>query len=104
MTSWIWWTLGTLGVGGTLLAIAIFTVGWPVLINTKWGRTLLIVGTAGLGVIALYFKGRNAGRLAERAKLKARIAEEVADSRKEKARIDAMTDEEVDRELAKWDR
>jgi hypothetical protein len=102
--SWVWWAIGTFGVAGSLLIVAVLIFGWPVIVGTKLGRTLLLIGTAGLGVIAIYAKGRSAGRAAERAQLKAKISREVADAKKEKARIDALTDEQVDAELAKWDR
>jgi dephospho-CoA kinase len=102
--SWLWWLIGTLGVGGTVLALAIFFLGWPAIIGTRAGRMLLIIGTAGLGAVALYLKGRSVGREAERAKLKAKIGKEVVNAKKERDRINNLTDEEVDRELAKWDR
>ena len=44
------------------------------------------------------------GRKLERAKLKAKINREVVDAKKESARIDRLTDEQVDEELSQWDR
>ena len=98
------WIVGTLGIGGTILLIVGFTVGWPVLFGTKLGRLALAIGAGLLAVAGVYAKGRAEGRAAERAKLKALVEKEVGVSAAERARIDALPDEQVDAELAKWNR
>ena len=100
----VWWLIGTLGVGGTLLLIAVLVFGWPVLIGTKIGRLALAIAAGALAVFGIYLRGKAEGRAAERAKLKAITEKEVADAAAERARIDALTDEQVDEELALWNR
>lgn len=104
MSSWIWWAVGTFGLGTLALVAVGFVFGWPLIVGTKPGRMALAVLTAGLGALGLYFAGRRKGRALERAKLKAKIDREVAGAKAEAERIDRLTDEEVDRELARWDR
>lgn len=104
MTGWLWWLLGTLGIGGTIVLIVGFTVGWPVLIGTRLGRIGLAIGAGIIAILGIYAKGRAEGRAAERARLKALTEREVADAAAERARIDALTDEQVDEELSEWDR
>ena len=104
MTGWLWWLIGTLGVGGTLLLIAVLVFGWPALIGTKIGRLALAIAAGALAVFGIYLRGKAEGRAAERAKLKAITEKEVKDAAAERARIDALTDAEVDTELAKWNR
>lgn len=102
--SWIWWLVGTLGLGGALLLGAVLIFGWPVIIGTKIGRAALAIGAVLLAALGLYAKARQAGRLAERARLKALTEKEVSNAAVERARIDALSDDAVDKELAGWDR
>lgn len=104
MTHWLWWLIGTVGLGGALLTLAVFVVGWPAIIGTKAGRVLLAIGVAILVALGMYAKGKAEGRAAERARLAALTAKEVANAAAERKRIDALTDEQVDAELSKWDR
>ena len=104
MAHWLWWLVGTLGIGGALLLGAVLIFGWPVIIGTKLGRLALAIGAGVLAVLGVYLKGRAEGRAIERARLKALTEREVADAAKERARIDALTDEAVDAELSRWDR
>ena len=101
--SWLWWIIGTVGVGGALLIGAILVFGWPVIIGTKIGRILLAVGAAALAVFGVYLRGRSEGRAAERKRLKKLTEKEVKHAAEERRRIDALTDEQVDEELARWD-
>lgn len=104
MSEWLWWLFGTLGVGGTILVGCIFFLGWPAIIGTRLGRLALAVGAAALAVFGIYLRGRSQGKQAERDRLKALTKKEVDDVRKERARIDALSDDAVDRELSAWDR
>ena len=101
--SYIWWIIGTVGIGGALLGGAILIFGWPVIVGTKIGRMALAIGAGALAIFGVFLKGRAQGRAAERAKLAKLTEKEVKSAAKEKARIAKLTDEEVDKELAKWD-
>jgi hypothetical protein len=100
--SWIWWIIGTLGIGGALLAGAILVFGWPVIIGTRMGRAALAVGAGALAVLGVFLKGKQEGRAAEREKLRKLTEKEVKNAAAERKRIAALTDEQVDAELAKW--
>lgn len=102
MSSWLWWTIGTFGLGTCILAAVGFIIGWPAIIGTKTGRVLLVITTAGIGAVALYREGVRKGRVVERARLKARIGKEVKDAQAERDRIDRLSDADVDRELSTW--
>ncbi len=102
--SWAWWLLGTFGVGGVLLGGAVLIFGWPVIIGSKIGRMALAAGAVVLALLGLYAKAKQAGRLAERARLKAVTEKEVGLSAAERVRIDALPDSKVDEELSAWDR
>lgn len=104
MTGWLWTTIGVLGLGGTILAVLVVMGFWPVIFGTKIGRAALAGGAVLLAVVGLYAKARQAGRLAERARLKAITEQEVGISAAERRRIDALPDDAVDLELAAWDR
>lgn len=102
--SWVWWAVGTFGVGGVVLIGAVLIFGWPAVIGTRIGRIVLAIGVAIVAAFGVYQTGRAKGRAAERAKLKALTEKEVGVSAAERKRIDALTDEQVDEELGKWDR
>jgi hypothetical protein len=106
MSDLIWWAIGAIGLGAVLGAILIF--GWPVVVQfflgTKIGRILLMVAAAIAAVFGVYLRGKAKGRAAERAKLKKLTEKEVSNAAKERKRIDGLTDAQVDKELAKWDR
>jgi hypothetical protein len=107
MSDLFWWAIGGFGLGIPLLLVgAILFFGWPVVaaILIRYWKILLPVGLAILAALGLYAKGRAEGRAAERAKLKKLTEKEVANAAKERKRIDGLTDAQVDRELAKWDR
>lgn len=104
MSSWVWWAIGTLGLGGTLLVVAGFVVGWPVLLGSKIGRIAIAVGLGVLAVLGFAAQQRAAGRAEERARLKALTEKEVAGAAAERRRIDSLTDNQVDEELSRWDR
>lgn len=99
MIDWLWWLVGILGIGG-VIALVLF---WPFLTGTKIGRILLGVGAIVLAILGFGAKMKSVGRAEERAKLKAQINKEVDRAEVQSKRIDAMSDDEVDKELAKWD-
>ena len=101
--TWIWWIIGTVGIGGALLIGAVLVFGWPVIIGTRIGRLALAVGAGVLAVFGVYLKGRAKGRAVERERLRKLTEKEVANAVKERRRIGKLTDDEVDKELAKWD-
>ena len=100
--SWLWWIVGTVGLGGALLIAVGFTVGWPVIIGTRIGRMALAIGAGALAVFGVLLKGRAQGRAAEREKLRKLTEKEVKSAVAERVRIDKLTDEQVDKELSKW--
>ncbi len=104
--SYVWWAIGTFGVGGAILLVAILIVGWPVVlqffIGTKIGRGLLFVGGLIATGFVIFAKGQAAGKAAEVAKLNVQTAKEVNVAAAESKRIDAQTDTQTDAELAKW--
>ena len=100
--SYIWWIVGTVGIGGALLGGAILIFGWPVIIGTKIGRMALAIGAGVLAIFGVFLKGRAQGRAAEREKLRALTEKEVKNAVTERKRIEKLTDEQVDKELAKW--
>ena len=100
--SWLWWIVGTVGLGGALLIGAVLIFGWPVIIGTKIGRMALAIGAGALAVFGVFLKGRAQGRAAERAKLAKLTEKEVKNAAAERVRIDKLTDEQVDKELSKW--
>jgi len=102
--SYVWWIIGTVGVGGALLIGAILIFGWPAIIGTKIGRRLLVVGAAALAVFGVYLKGRAKGRAVERERLRKLTEREVKSAAAERMRIDKLTDKQVDEELARWDK
>ena len=103
--TWVFWLVGTVGIGGILLGGAILVFGLPVIVGTRIGRMALATGAAALALVGAYLSGRSKGRAAERAKLKWLVEKEVGVSHKERARINAMTDAEVDEELAlRWEK
>ncbi len=59
--SYVWWVIGLFGIGG---ALAIFFIGWPVVLafaQTKLGRmTILILGAVAT-VLAAFAKGADVG-------------------------------------------
>ena len=100
--NYLWWIVGTVGIGGALLIGAVLIFGWPVIIGTKIGRMALAIGAGALAIFGVLLKGRAQGRAAERAELAKLTEKEVKNAAKEKVRIAKLTDEEVDKELAKW--
>lgn len=99
---WLWWIVGTFGVGGTILAVIGLTVGWPLLftaLRTTVGRAALAVAAfAGL-LLAVFLKGRREGRAAEKArqdKIDRKIIKEATDDQKDVA---DLSGDDVDREL-----
>lgn len=97
--AWLWWIIGTLGLGGALLAGAVVVFGWPVIIGTRAGRMALMIAGAAGAVLMVYLKGKREGRKAERNYLKRKTAKEVDHAEAESERIDGLSDGDIDREL-----
>jgi len=104
MTHYIWWIIGTVGIGGALLGLAVLIFGWPVIVGTKVGRMLLAIGGAILAALSIFAKGKAKGRAAERERLRQLTEKEVKNAVRERERIGKLTDEQVDEELAKWEK
>ena len=106
--SYIWWIIGTFGVGGAAFGLLVLILGWPVvwgfLTGNRIGRIILAVATAGLGALIIYGRGRSAGRADELARMKDQSEKEIDRAEKDRDRIDHLPDGAVDDELSKWDR
>lgn len=106
--TWLWWIVGTLGVGGALALGAGLIFGWPVLLafftQTKIGRALAFVGGLILTGLLIFARGRAAGKADEQERQKVQTEKEVERAEQRSKAIDAKSDDEVDQELSKWDR
>ena len=93
--SWIWWIVGTVGLGGALLIGAVLIFGWPVIIGTKIGRMALAIGAGAVAIFGVFLKGRSAGAQAEKDKAAIRHAKNVKIADEEKKATEGRTDAEI---------
>ncbi len=102
MSSFIWWVVGVLGVGGALFAAAVIILGWPVLIafaETKLGKIVIGIGTVGIGLVGLYLKGKSAGEAAQKAKQESDDAAFLQKQRQNADDVGRLSDAQLDNEL-----
>ena len=98
-THWLWWAIGTFGIGGCILIAVGFFMGWPVIIGTKIGRTALAILAALGGALLLFAKARAQGAADEKTRLEKDNADFIAKQKRTDAGIAATSDADLDRVL-----
>ena len=98
-THWLWWAIGTFGIGGCILIAIGFFMGWPVIVGTKIGRTALAILAALGGALLLFAKARADGAAAQKAKQDKENADFLAKQKRTDAGIAAASDADLDRVL-----
>lgn len=97
--STIFWLIGTFGLGGAILVGAILVFGWPVIVGTKLGRTLLAIGGAILFVITTYLKGRAEGEKVAKMNQEKANADFILEQERYRNSLDQLSDADLDRLL-----
>lgn len=105
MSGWIWWALGTLGIGGTVLAIAGFTIGWPVVLaflKTRTGQVVSALVVVGFLIAAAFAKGEASGKLKAAAEREKQRQKAIKTRKQVDDETDDLSDTGVADRLRKW--
>jgi hypothetical protein len=96
---WIWWAVGTFGVGGILLIGAGLFFGWPIVIGSRLGRAMIAVLAAIAAAFTLRAKWRGEGAKREREKQREASDRNRGIAREERERSEARTGDEISERL-----
>ncbi len=94
-----WWLVGTLGIGGTILAVLAFFGFWPLIIGTKVGRFALGFASLGVAGVWFYLKARADGARIERERQERENADFIHRVAERDAELAVAPDAELDRLL-----